>query len=152
MWAGIAVAVLSALPFLYSQAIGVLVTGATGLIYLSYFMNNIASLGARMQGWPRVKTPFSLGRWGMLINILALVYGGLMIINFLWFGGLRNIYTNPVMGSAFSSWANIPVLGGTPIFEFSLVVLFVVGGIYWFGFKRRVVIASGEKRAEALSD
>jgi urea carboxylase system permease len=152
MWAGIAVMVLSALPFIYSTAIGVIVTGATGLIYLSYFMNNIASLGARLRGWPRTKAPFSLGRWGMLVNILALVYGGLMIINFLWFGGLRNIYTNPVMGTAFSSWANIPVLGGTPIFEFSLVVLFGVGAIYWFGFKRRAVIAGGEKRAEALSD
>jgi urea carboxylase system permease len=152
MWAGIAVAVLSAIPFIYSTAIGVIVTGATGLIYVSYFLNNIASLGARTRGWPRTKAPFSLGRWGMLINILALVYGGLMIINFLWFGGLRNIYTNPVMGTAFPSWANIPVLGGTPIFEFSLIVLVVVGGIYWFGFKRRAVIAGGEKRAEALSD
>jgi len=88
----------------------------------------------------------------MLVNILALVYGGLMIINFLWFGGLRNFYTNPVMGLAFPAWANIPVLGGTPIFEFTLVVLFGVGAIYWFGFKRRAVIAGGEKRAEALSD
>ncbi len=152
LWAGVAVMLLSAIPFLYSTAIGVIVTGATGLIYVSYFMNNIASLGARMRGWPRVKAPFSLGQWGMLVNILALVYGGLMIINFLWFGGLRNVYTNPVMGSAFSSWANIPLLGGTPIFEFSLVVLFGVGAIYWFGFKRRAVIAGGEKRAEALSD
>jgi amino acid transporter len=152
LWAGVAVMILSAIPFLYSTAIGVIVTGATGLIYVSYFMNNIASLGARLRGWPRVKAPFSLGQWGMLVNILALVYGGLMIINFLWFGGLRNVYTNPVMGSAFSSWANIPLLGGTPIFEFSLVVLFGVGAIYWFGFKRRAVIAGGEKRAEALSD
>ena len=152
IWAGIAVAVLSAIPFIYSTAIGVIVTGATGLIYVSYFLNNTASLGARSRGWPRTKAPFSLGRWGMLINILALVYGGLMIINFLWFGGLRNIYTNPVMGTAFPAWVNIPVLGGTPIFEFSLVVLVVVGGIYWFGFKRRAVIAGGEKRAEALSD
>jgi urea carboxylase system permease len=152
LYAGIAVAVLSALPFLYSQAIGVLVTGATGLIYLSYFMNNIASLRARFQGWPRVKTPFSLGGWGIPINVLALIYGGLMLINFLWFGGLRNSYTNPTMGAAFASWANIPVLGGTPIFEFSLVVLFVVGGIYWFGYKRRQVIASGAQGAEALAD
>src|SRR5438270_1631231 len=117
MWAGIAVAILSAIPFLYSQAIAVLVPGATGLIYLSYFLNNIASLGARMRGWPRVKAPYSLGRWGMLINVLALLWGGVMLVNFLWFGGLRNVYTNPVMGTAFSSWFNIPVLGGTPIFE-----------------------------------
>jgi urea carboxylase system permease len=152
LWAGIAVAVLSALPFLYSQAIGVLVTGATGMIYLSYFMNNIASLRARFQGWPRVKTPFSLGGWGIPINTLALIYGGVMLINFLWFGGLRNSYTNPTMGAAFASWANIPVLGGTPIFEFSLVVLFVVGAIYWYGYKRRQVIASGAQGAEALAD
>ncbi len=152
LWAGVAVAVLSALPFLYSQGIGVLVTGATGMIYLSYFLNNIASLRARFRGWPRVAAPFSLGRWGMLVNILALIYGGLMLINFLWFGGLRNVYTNPPMGSAFTSWANVPILGGMPIFEFSLIVLFVVGAIYWFGFKRRQVIQAGEKRAEALAD
>ena len=155
LWAGVAVAILSMLPFLVSSAIGVIVTAATGLIYLSYFMNNIASLDARLKGWPRVKTPFSLGRWGLPINILALIYGGLMIINFLWFGGLRNTYTNPALNSVYTSWSGIPVLniiGNVPIFEFALIVLFVVGAIYWFGYKRRMVIANGEQRAEALAD
>jgi urea carboxylase system permease len=149
-WAGIAVGVLAALPFLVSQAIAVIVTGATGLIYLSYFMNNVASLNARLKGWPRDKAPFSLGRWGMVINIVALVYGGLMIINFLWFGGLRNVYTNPTIGTAFAGLNNVPAIGGIPIFEFSLIILFVVGAIYWFGFKRREVIANGE--VDLLSD
>ncbi len=155
VWAAIAVGVLAALPFFVSTAIGVIVTAATGLIYLSYFLNNVASLDARLKGWPRVKTPFSLGRWGMLINVLALIYGGLMIINFLWFGGLRDVYTNPKLNSVYTSWATIPVLnviGNIPIFEFSLIVLFGVGAIYWFGFKRRTVIANGEQRAEALAD
>ncbi|HLQ29522.1 MAG TPA: amino acid permease [Ktedonobacteraceae bacterium] len=155
LWAGIAVAVLSALPFLVSTAIGVIVTGATGMIYLSYFMNNVASLSARLRGWPREKAPFSLGRWGFLVNVLALIYGGLMIINFLWYGGLRSVYTNPALGSVFTSWTSIPVLNviaNIPIFEFSLLILFIVGGIYWFGFKRREVIANGEKGAEALAD
>jgi len=155
MWAAIAVAVLAAIPFLVSTAIGVIVTSATGLIYLSYFMNNVASLDARLKGWPRVKAPFSLGRWGVLINVLALIYGGLMIINFLWFGGLRNVYTNPALNSVYTSWASIPVLniiGVIPIFEFALILLFVIGAIYWFGYKRRTVIAGGEKRAEALAD
>src|SRR5437660_12641130 len=93
LYAIIVVYVLTSFQFLYSHDIVVIVTGSTGLIYVSYFMNNIASLGARMRGWPRVKAPFSLGQWGMLVNILALVYGGLMIINFLWFGGLRNFFT-----------------------------------------------------------
>jgi urea carboxylase system permease len=152
LWAGVAVAVLSIIPFLYSQAIVVLVTGATGLIYLSYFMNNISSLLARLKGWPREKAPFSLGGWGMVVNVLALIYGGLMIINFLWFGGLRGTYTNPALSGAFPGLASVPLLGNIPIFEFSLIVLFLVGGIYWFGFKRRTVIANGEKRAEALAD
>src|SRR5579864_7399365 len=111
VWAGIAVAILSAIPLLallnLNSAIGVIVVGATGLIYTSYFLNNIASLGARLRGWPRTKAPFSLGRWGMLINILALVYGGLMIINFLWFGGLRNTFaTNPNLNFPFSGLGN----------------------------------------------
>ncbi len=156
MWAGIAVAVLSAIPLIALKdlptAISIIVIGATGLIYTSYFLNNIASLGARMRGWPRVKAPFSLGQWGMLVNILALVYGGLMLINFLWFGGLRDIYTNTTLGVAFPGLANTTFVNKIPLFELTLAILFVVGAIYWFGFKRRAVIASGEKRAEALSD
>src|SRR5216684_3969950 len=112
LWAGIAVAVLSALPLLalinLTSAISIIVIGATGLIYTSYFLNNIASLGARLRGWPHEKAPFSLGRWGMLINVLALVYGGLMIINFLWFGGQRSIYTNTTVGNAFPNAADTP--------------------------------------------
>lgn len=154
LWAGVAVAVLSALPFLYSQGIGVIVTGATGMIYLSYFLNNISSLRARMKGWPRDKAPFSLGRWGMTVNILALVYGGLMIINFLWFGGWRNFYTNPPLGLAFPNLADVFLLGGMPIFEFTLIVLFVIGAIYWFGFKRKRVTeeAGVEVAAEVAAE
>jgi urea carboxylase system permease len=155
LWAGIGVAVLSMIPFLISSAIGVIVTCATGLIYLSYFLNNIASLGARLKGWPKTKAPFSLGRWGLPINILALVWGGLMLINFLWFGGLRNAYTNPILNIVYPTWTSNPVLnviGQVPIFEFSLVIFFGIGAIYWFGFKRRTVIANGERRAEALAD
>ena len=125
------------------------------MIYLAYFLNNIASLQARFGGWPRDKSPFSLGRWGIPINILALIYGGLMIIIFLWIGGLRSVYTNPALNSVFTAWANIPVLnviGNIPIFEFSLLVLLIIGAIYWFGFKRRGIIASSEKSAEALAD
>jgi urea carboxylase system permease len=156
MWAGIAVAILCAIPLValrdLPSSIFVIVISATGLIYVSYFLNNFASLGARLRGWPRVKAPFSLGQWGMLVNILALVYGGAMIINFLWFGSLRNTFViNPNVSTAFPSVTN-PFFANIPLFELTLAILFVVGAIYWFGFKRRAVIAGGEKRAEALSD
>jgi len=41
------------------------------------------------------------------------------------------------------------IIGNIPIFEFSLLVLFTVGAIYWFGFKRRAVIASETATATA---
>ena len=31
---------------------------------------------ARMKGWPKTKAPFSLGAWGKVVNILALLWGG----------------------------------------------------------------------------
>ncbi|MGH2497472.1 MAG: amino acid permease [Ktedonobacteraceae bacterium] len=156
LWAGIGVMVLSAIPLVallnLPSAIGIIVVAATGLIYVAYFLNNIASLGARLKGWPRVKAPFSLGRWGMLVNVLALIYGGVMIVNFMWFGGLRNIFaTNPNLNTAFPGIGS-NFFGNFPLFEFALIVLFVVGAIYWFGYKRRHVIDSGEQRAEALAD
>ena len=148
--------VLSAIPLIallnLPSAIGIIVVAATGLIYVSYFLNNIASLSARLKGWPRTRAPFSLGRWGMLVNVLALIYGGVMIINFLWFGGLRNTFaTNPNLNTAFPGIGS-NFFGNFPLFEFAIVVLFVVGAIYWFGYKRRHVIESGAQGAEALAD
>ena len=81
--AAIAVGVLAAMPILVVGPVGgfSLSIAATGLIYLSYFLCNIGVMAARMRGWPRTPAWFNLGRWGKLINILAIVYGGLMLIN-----------------------------------------------------------------------
>ncbi len=85
--AAIAVGILAAIPILVTGPFGgfVLSIAATGLIYLAYFMCNLGVLLARRKGWPHQPAWFNLGRWGMPVNILALVYGGLMIINIaLW--------------------------------------------------------------------
>ena len=40
---------------------------------------------ARRKGWPHHRAWFKLGRWGMMVNILALIYGAVMIVNIaLW--------------------------------------------------------------------
>ncbi len=40
---------------------------------------------ARLRGWPHQQAWFKLGGWGLVINVLALISGGLMLINFaLW--------------------------------------------------------------------
>ena len=56
-----------------------------------YLVGNIALLRARLRGWPKAKAPFSLGRWGLPVNVLALAWGGGMLVNFAW----PRVATNP---------------------------------------------------------
>ena len=81
--AAIAVGVLAAIPILVIGPLGgfSMSIAATGLIYLSYFLCNIGVLAARFRGWPHKPAWFNLGAGACSINILALVYGGLMLIN-----------------------------------------------------------------------
>src|SRR5439155_8941421 len=69
IWSCIAVAAVAAIPFLQFAGATVIAVSATAMIYLSYFLGNIAILRARLKGWPRVKAPFSLGRWGKVVNV-----------------------------------------------------------------------------------
>ena len=141
--AAIAVGVLAALPILVIGPLGgfFMSIAATGLIYLSYFLCNVGVLLARRRGWPQQKAWFSLGRWGMLVNILALVYGGLMLINIgIWnspelfgdFGGEGRLFTNPFIESFLTPFGNtLEGLPKWPTFETLVVVIFVVGAVYY---------------------
>ncbi len=61
----IVVAILAAIPLFKYAGAGIVAIAATGMIYLAYFLGNLAVLRARLKGWPREKTPFSLGKWGI---------------------------------------------------------------------------------------
>src|SRR6476661_3002951 len=43
---------------------------ASGMIYISYILANFAILGARRRGYFKENKGFSLGRWGMLVNVV----------------------------------------------------------------------------------
>src|ERR1700683_4633695 len=58
VWSCIAVAAISAIPFIQYSGAGIIAIAATGMIYLSYFLGNIVIMAARMRGWPKVKAPF----------------------------------------------------------------------------------------------
>jgi amino acid transporter len=52
-------------------------------IYIGFQMVVLAALRARMRGWtPRGR--FTLGRWGLAVNVAALVYGVAAMINMAW--------------------------------------------------------------------
>jgi amino acid transporter len=62
------------------NALVALVSFGVSGIYLSFLMTVIAALVARARGWiPQGR--FTLGRWGMVVNVVALVYLGLMLVN-----------------------------------------------------------------------
>ena len=127
--AAIAVGILAAIPILLVGPIGgiTLSIAATGLIYLSYFLCNLGLFVARRRGWPHKKAWFSLGRWGMPINILALLWGAIMLINIaLWaspelfgdFGSDGRAYWNPLINGCSQSFGQkLDGLPAWPLFE-----------------------------------
>jgi urea carboxylase system permease len=141
--AAVGVGVLAALPILVVGPLGgfYMSIAATGLIYLSYFLCNLGVLVARSRGWPRQPAWFNLGRWGMPINILALIWGGAMIINIgLWqdkglfgeFGGDGRGSTNPGIGAFFKPFGTeITGLPAWPTFEVLVGVILITGLIYY---------------------
>jgi urea carboxylase system permease len=144
----IAIGVLAALPMLYYAGAATIAIGATGMIYLSYILGNIAILIARLKGWPKDAAPFRLGGWGLILNILGLVWGISMEINFLWPRNVAAGAQNPPL----SALPNVTVpgfLSNVPIFEFTLGVILLVGVIYWAFAQRRATGTATVAPAEA---
>ena len=59
------------------------------LIYLSYLLVTVPMLRNRLlKKWPRAgddsEAGFSMGKWGLPVNILAVLWGGAMTLNLVW--------------------------------------------------------------------
>src|SRR5207248_2630130 len=125
----IVVGVLAAVPFLYYSGAGTIAISATGMIYLSYLLGNLAILIARVKGWPKENAPFKLGGWGTIVNVLALVWGGSMLVNFLW------PRPGSIINPSLSALPNIPdlsPLGNIPIRKAPIGVVEIFVTIYYF--------------------
>jgi urea carboxylase system permease len=128
IWTCITIAVISAIPFIQYDGAGVIAIAATAMIYFSYFLGNLAILGARLKGWPKTKAPFGLGRWGLVINVLGLLYGGAMLVNFAW----PRIQSNPTpKQEALALNFHVGWLNGIPILWTVFVFIVVIGALYY---------------------
>ncbi|MGY4531087.1 amino acid transporter [Pseudomonas sp. TE3786] len=80
---GVLPAIVICLGFVLQDAVATIVSFAAIGIYLAFQMIVSGALFARLRGW-KPSGAFTLGGWGMLVNIGALVYGVLAIINMAW--------------------------------------------------------------------
>jgi amino acid transporter len=153
VWSCIAVGALSAIPFIQFAGASTIAVGATASIYLAYLLGNMAVMRARTKGWPRVRAPFSLGKWGKVVNGIAIAWGAAMLVNFLWpasgssasdpNANLR-IFTNPkavqtdyyAQGQQLVNY-HVGFLNHIPLIELVIAVVAIVGALYYFLVQRR---------------
>jgi amino acid transporter len=154
----IIVGLLAAVPFIQFVGAAVIAVGATASIYLSYLLGNLAFMRARMKGWPRTEAPFKLGSWGMVVNVIAILWGLAMMINFLtpssaidaWDPGSASasnylrIFSNPkpVQSDYYTQGQQlldfkIDFLNKIPVIWTVFIAIFVVGALYYWLAQRK---------------
>jgi amino acid transporter len=142
------IGLLAAVPFIQYAGASTIAVAATATIYLSYLLGNIAVMRARSRGWPKTKAPFSLGGWGKVVNVVAIVYGFLMYINFLWPAsesatGFLRTFTNPspnqtdYFGTGPVVNFGIDFLNNISLIEMVTTLVLVIGVIYYLWAQRK---------------
>jgi urea carboxylase system permease len=138
VWTCIVVGLIAAIPFIQFAGATTIAIAATAMIYLSYLLANLAVLRDRLRGWPRTSAPFKLRRWGLVINIVALLYGAAMLINFAWPRAASNPEPNQTVLAGVQlvnfhmGWLNkIPILWSVLLF------VLLIGAIYYLAVGRR---------------
>ena len=76
VWSCIVVGLLAGIPFIQFTGVAIIAIAATGMIYLSYLIGNLALFRARLRGWPRVEGAVLARPVGVPLDVLALLYGG----------------------------------------------------------------------------
>jgi urea carboxylase system permease len=103
----------------------VLTSIAVIMIYLAYLMVTGPMLKQRLQGrWPPADLKaggyFNMGKWGMLVNVLAVLWGAGMALNLAW--PREGVYGSPW----YNTWG---------AFVYIAVILGV--GLWWYAIKGR---------------
>ena len=91
--AAIVIGILAVIPLLVNitqpAIFTILSSISIVLIYLSYLLVTVPMLRKRLaRKWPLLddgsKAGFSMGKWGLPVNILAVLWGGAMTLNLIW--------------------------------------------------------------------
>ena len=83
IFAGVVPAIIAIAGLFLEKMIQTIVVSAADGIYIAFQMVVLAALIARARGW-KPSGAFNLGSWGWLVNVAALTYGVLAIVNMMW--------------------------------------------------------------------
>ena len=172
VWTCVIIGALSAVPFIQFAGASTIAVGATASIYFSYLLGNLAFMRARMRGWPKTKAPFTLGKWGIVVNAIAILWGAAMLLNFLTPSSATSafdaeasganylrIFADPkpiqtdyyVRGEQLVDF-KIDFLNEIPVIWTVFAVIIIVGAIYYFAVQRmkpgEVVVLPDTEAAE----
>ncbi|MBK1788756.1 APC family permease [Prauserella cavernicola] len=99
------------------------------MIYLAYLLVTIPMLVKRLRGqWPPPDTGggyFSLGRWGLPVNILGVLWGAGMVVNLAW--PRRDVYNAEPPYHWYLQWGAVLFIGIVAALGFAY---------YWFFLRR----------------
>jgi amino acid transporter len=150
------VGLLAAIPFIQFAGASTIAVGATASIYFSYLLGNLAFMRARTKGWPRTKAPFSLGVWGKVVNVVAILWGAAMLLNFLTPSSATSafdpnatganylrIFSNPkpIQTDYFAEGKQlvdfkIDFLNKIPVIWTVFALVIIIGAIYYFAVQK----------------
>jgi urea carboxylase system permease len=96
------------------------------MIYLAYLLVTIPMLVKRLRGqWPPPKVPgakyFSLGKFGLPVNILGVLWGGAIVVNLAW--PRREVYNATEPYHWYLEWGAVLFVGAVAVVGFAY---------YWF--------------------
>ena len=81
--AGLVPALIALCGLWLQNAVNTIISFASAGIYMAFQMLVLGALIARAKGW-KPAGPFTLGRWGWLVNSIALAYGLSAIVDMVW--------------------------------------------------------------------
>jgi len=114
------IGVLSLVPvFVFTTKTSSIVGGATAAMYVAYFLIMSVTLIYRFRGWPKVRGYFNLAKWGVAVNIVAVIGTGLTALNLMWPRLSTNPTYNQISGTSGGVFLkDVPMgwlIGGVPL-------------------------------------
>jgi urea carboxylase system permease len=120
------------------------------MFYISYLGVTVGMLIKRLRGqWPRPDHGpyFSLGRWGLPVNVLAVLYGAVVAVNIAW---PRSAVYDSLGGTKDSAGHTIPTHWYWQYIAILFIgITFIIGSIYYFlVYNRKPISVLAEHAAE----